>query len=127
MVLSEAQINDQHKLHLSQKGENLPLIQICSTSRETGTAMRYQTGRIRKMGDKIYTRTGIVRPMQQENNNRGYNNQFYQDRDLKLRTYRFPLHENNTLEIRLTIPEGATKNDMLEAVEHMKVAAGFME
>lgn len=79
------------------------------------------------MGDKIYTRTGIVRPIQQENNNRGYNNQFYQDRDLKLRTYRFPLHENNTLEIRLTIPEGATKDDMLEAVEHMKVAAGFME
>ena len=89
--------------------------------------MRYQTGRIRKMGDKIYTRQGIVRPMQQENNNRGYNNQYYQDQDLKLRTYRFPLHENNTLEIRLTIPDGATKDDMLEAVEHMKVAAGFME
>jgi hypothetical protein len=79
------------------------------------------------MGDKIYTRTGVVR-LQQENNKREYSNQyFYQDRDLKLRTYRFPLHDNNTLEIRLTIPEGATKNDMLEAVEHMKVAAGFME
>ena len=79
------------------------------------------------MGDKIYTRTGVVRLQQENNNNNKGYNPFYQDRDLKLRTYRFPLHENNTLEIRLTIPEGATKDDMLEAVEHMKVAAGFME
>lgn len=58
--------------------------------------------------------------------NMGNTSGIYGNNGTYIRTYKFPLQSNHKLEIRLNIPDGATKQDMLEAVEHMKVVAGFM-
>lgn len=70
---------------------------------------------------RIYTRQGAIET------NPGGIDTGYKKRDYNIRTYRFPLKNDSSLEIRLNIPDGATKEDMLEAVEHMRVCADFME
>ena len=72
------------------------------------------------MNDKIYTRTGTIMARDPESFKHGL-------RDFNIRIYRFPLKANAQQEIRVNIPAGATKADMLEALEHMRVCADFME
>ena len=69
---------------------------------------------------RIYTRQGAI-----ETNPGGIDTGY--KRNYNIRTYRFPLKNDSSLEIRLNIPDSATKEDMLEAVEHMRVCADFME
>ena len=73
------------------------------------------------MGNKIYTRTGTITPTRDPESYR------HGARDFDVRIYRFPLKENPLQEIRVNVPTGATKADMLEALEHMRVCADFME
>ncbi len=69
---------------------------------------------------RIYTRQGAI-----ETNPGGIDTGY--KKHYNIRTYRFPLKNDSSLEIRLNIPDSATKEDMLEAVEHMRVCADFME